>query len=114
MRDFINIIKLVEYEIDDEEETPSEREAYQRVKNIEAAVTAFCERELGWSFDRSNAVYFDADSNELHIDPEEGDYTLDALTKLASLGDVKISGGARQWDIAITILTPPGFNITPQ
>lgn len=101
-------------ETDEEDETPSEREAYVRQQNIENAVKQFCQKECGWDMDGSYAVMFDADSNTLSISPEEGEFTLAQLNKLAVLGEVTINAAARQWQLEITIKTPPGFNITPQ
>lgn len=113
MRDFINIIKLVEYEIDDEEETPSEREAYQRQRNVEEAVKQFCVKEIGWDMDIGYSVMFDADENTLHITPNEFEFTLEQLNKLAVMGEVHMST-ATPGKLNIEIKTPEGFNITPQ
>jgi hypothetical protein len=114
MREFIKIINESNIEMDDEDETPSEREAYVRQQNIENAVKQFCEKELGWDMDRGYSVMFDAEENELHIDPNEVETTLEQLKKLEVLGHVTINASSRQWALSISIKTPQGFNITPQ
>jgi hypothetical protein len=111
MRDFINII--LEYEVDDEDETPSEREAYQRQKNIEQAVKQFCQKECGWDMDEGYSVMFDPDDNTLDITPNETDFTLEVLNKLSVLGEVELSASSQPWKLGIRIKTPQGFNITP-
>lgn len=114
MRDFINIIKLVEYEIDDEDETPSEREEYVRQRNIENAVKQFCIKECGWDMDGGYSVTFDAADDLLTITPNEMEFSLETINKLATLGDVKLNTSSQAWKLIIEIKTPPGFNITAQ
>lgn len=103
-----------DFDMDDEEETPTEREAYARQRNIEIAVKQFCEKELGWDMDGGYSVIFDADENTLSLSPDEVEATLEQLKKLEVLGEVRISASSREWKISVEIKTPPGFNITPQ
>jgi hypothetical protein len=116
MRKFINIINLVEAPLgfDDEEETPTERAAYERQRNIEHAVKQFCEKEVGWEMEGGYAVMFDAEENTLTLTPDEVEFTLEQMNKLAVLGEVTFSSSSQAWKLVITVKTPEGFNITPQ
>ena len=112
MRKFINLIEN-DFEIDDEDETPEERARYDRQKSIEAAVKAFCEKEIGWEMERSYCVIFEEADNELSISPYEGEATMEQLMKLRIFGsDIRVSAAASNHLLHITIKTPPGFNIS--
>lgn len=114
MRDWITLVENAAMTVDDEDETPAEREAYERQTGIEKAVKLFCEKEIGWALDRSYAVIYDEAENELSISTDEVEVTLEQLMKVRLFGEPTISAAHPHGTINITIKTPPGFNVLTQ
>lgn len=97
-----------------EDMSPSEVEEerrYAEQRDMERRISEFCAKEIGWSMEGSFAVNFDAEFNEITIQPEEEEVTLDQLQKLGLLGSVTVSAASKQWSLTITVKAHEGLQI---